>query len=254
MKIREALRLREMKLSNVDISRSIQCSRTTLIEMFRKCDDIEMDHAKASEMSDSELDQLLYPQASQPHIQIPDPDFATIQAELHRHPNLNLKFIWDEYFKCTTRGLSYSQFCERYRRWRQDNGNELTMPITHKHGEIMEVDWAGDAPTLFCDRETGELKPVYLFVAALGYSGRLYAEAFPNMNAENWITAHTHAIEQYGGRPRIVTPDNTKMAVLKHVRYEPQLNPLYAEWAEFYEVALIPSSRHGLESPRINQM
>ena len=119
MKIREALRLREMKLSNVDISRSIQCSRTTLIEMFRKCDDIEMDHAKASEMSDSELDQLLYPQASQPHIQIPDPDFATIQAELHRHPNLNLKFIWDEYFKCTTRGLSYSQFCERYRRWRQ---------------------------------------------------------------------------------------------------------------------------------------
>lgn len=69
MKIREALRLREMNLSNVNISRSIQCSRTTLIEMFRKCDDVEMTHAKAYTMNDSELDRLLYPQAPLPTLE-----------------------------------------------------------------------------------------------------------------------------------------------------------------------------------------
>ena len=241
VKIREALRLREMSLSNVNISRSIQCSRTTLIEMFRKCDEVEMTHAKASTMSDSELDRLLYPQAHLTHIKIADPDFAAIQSELLQHPNLNLKFLWDEYAKRTEGALSYSQFCERYKRWRKDSGKELTMPIVHKPGETMEVDWAGDAPLLFCDKKTGELKPIYLFVASVGYSGRLYAEAFPSMNSGNWISAHTHAFEHYAARPRIVTPDNTKTAVLKHIRYDPLLNPLYAEWAEFYEVAIIPA-------------
>jgi hypothetical protein len=65
--------------------------------MFRKCDEVEMTHAKASTMSDSELDRLLYPQAHLTHIKIADPDFAAIQSELLQHPNLNLKFLWDEY-------------------------------------------------------------------------------------------------------------------------------------------------------------
>ena len=146
VKIREALRLRAMKISNVDISRSICCSRTTLVELFRKCDEKELDYEKAGGVSDSELEQLLYPQAGEPKVQIPDPDYAGVQEQLEKHPHLNLKFLWDEYSRKNPEGLGYSQFCERYRRWRQVQGKDLTLPIERKPGETMEVDWAGETP------------------------------------------------------------------------------------------------------------
>lgn len=75
MKIREALRLKSMKISNVEISRSISCSRTTLIDLFHKCDDSGLDYTKAAQMTDHELDELIYPQMNQSKVQIPDPDF-----------------------------------------------------------------------------------------------------------------------------------------------------------------------------------
>lgn len=241
MKIREALRLREMELSNVKISRSIQCSRTTLIELFRKCDKNKISYDSASKMSDHDLEEMLYPQGDHSRYQIPEPDFPAIQEQLEKYPNLNLKFVWDEYRQQTPDGLSYSQFCERFKRWRQVQGKNLTMVLDRKPGYEMEVDWAGDKPALICDRETGELQPICLFVASLGNSGRLYAEAFPNMSLNNWICAHTHALEYYGARPRLVIPDNAKTAVLRHIRYDPHLNPTYLEWAEHYEVAVTPA-------------
>jgi transposase len=174
-------------------------------------------------------------------VQIPEPDFESIRQQLEKHPNLNLKFLWDEYIRETPEGLRYSQFCERFKRWRQTNAVDLTMVCEHKPGEVMEVDWAGDTPSLLCDAATGELKPVCLFVAALGNSGRLYAEAFQDQTSNHWILAHTHALKHYGVLPRIVTPDNTKTAVVKHIRYDPVLNPAYLEWAGFYGLAVIPA-------------
>jgi len=241
VKIREALRLKSMKISNVEISRSISCSRTTLIDLFHKCDDSGLDYTKAAQMTDHELDELIYPQMNQSKVQIPDPDFKEIHEELERYGHVNRKLLWTEYQKRTPNGLAYSQFCERYRRWCQTRGENLTMVIERKAGDTMEVDWAGEMPPLLCDRETGELKPICLFVASVGYSGRLYAEAFTDMALKNWITAHTHALVHYGARPRIVTPDNTKTAVKRHVRYDPVLNRTYLEWAEFYELAVIPA-------------
>lgn len=241
MKIREALRLRSMNISNVEISRSINCSRTTLIDLFHKCDEADLDYAKTAKLSDHELDQLIYPQSNQPKVQIPDPDFKAIHQELANHAHINRKLLWQEYHKQSPGGLAYSQFCERYRRWCLAQGDHLTMSVDRKAGETMEVDWAGETPFLICDRETGEMKPISLFVASLGNSIRLYAEAFPDMTLQNWITAHTHALEYYGARPRIVTPDNCKTAVKKHVRYDPVLNRTYQEWAEYYEIAVIPA-------------
>ena len=52
MKIREALRLREMEINNTHISQSINCSRTTLIELFKRCDALKITHQIAADMKD----------------------------------------------------------------------------------------------------------------------------------------------------------------------------------------------------------
>ena len=63
------------------------------------------------------------------------------------------------------------------------------MHLNHKPGEVMQVDWAGDTAAVI-DTDTGEMIPVYVFVATLPYSGYSYVEAFFSMNQESWTTAH----------------------------------------------------------------
>jgi transposase len=46
-----------------------------------------------------------------------------------------------------------------------------------------------------------------------------------------WIGAHTRAFAAVGGVPRLLVPDNAKVAVIKACLYEPQVNRTYAEMA-----------------------
>jgi transposase len=58
---------------------------------------------------------------------------------------------------------------------------------------------------------------------------------------ENWIEGHVSAFEYFGGIPQIIVPDNTKTAVVKASRYEPELNRTYREMAEHYGTVIIPA-------------
>jgi transposase len=49
------------------------------------------------------------------------------------------------------------------------------------------------------------------------------------------------AFEFLGGVPEIVVPDNLKAGVSKACRYEPDVNPTYADMAAYYGVAVIPT-------------
>ena len=40
----------------------------------------------------------------------------------------------------------------------------------------------------------------------------------------SWIDSHVRAFEFFGGVPEIIVPDNTRCAVIKPDRYEPDLN------------------------------
>ena len=47
-----------------------------------------------------------------------------------------------------------------------------------------------------------------------------FAEATWSQNQADFINAHVHAFEFFGGAPKILVPDNLKAAVLKTHRYE----------------------------------
>jgi len=49
------------------------------------------------------------------------------------------------------------------------------------------------------------------------------------------------ALSAFGGVPRAIVPDNLKSAVKKAHRYEPELNPAYQDFAEHYELAILPA-------------
>ena len=68
-------------------------------------------------LSDSELEQQLFPPAQAvPSEQRPLPDWAMIHAELRR-PGVTLALLWQEYRLNQPQGFQYSWFCENYRAW-----------------------------------------------------------------------------------------------------------------------------------------
>jgi len=91
------------------------------------------------------------------------------------------------------------------------------------------------------DSITGEPIKAYVFVATLPCSLYSYAEAFPSMISENWITAHIHSYQFFGGVTRILVPDNLKTGVILHTRSEVVLNKVYQELAEHYGTAIVPA-------------
>jgi transposase len=91
------------------------------------------------------------------------------------------------------------------------------------------------------DRLNGKTQPAQIFVAVLGASNFTYAEASWTQGLGDWIGAHTRAFAAIGGVPRLLVPDNTKVAVIKACLYEPQVNRSYAEMAAHYDTAILPA-------------
>jgi transposase len=188
-------------------------------------------------LDDGALEALLYPPSPDSGDPRPLPDFPWIHQEVKR-PGVTLMLLWLEYLKNHPDGYQYSQFCERYRRWARKLSPSMRQ--VHRAGEKAFVDFAGQKPTLV-DPETGEVVEVELFVGALGASSYIYAEAVPNQDLACWIGAHVRMLEDWGGSPAILVPDNLKSGITKPCRYEPDVNRTYEEMAEHYGAVVIPA-------------
>jgi transposase len=83
--------------------------------------------------------------------------------------------------------------------------------------------------------------PAQVFVAVLGYSNYTYAEASASQGSGDWLAAHVRALQYFGGAPRAIVPDNLKSGVIKAHRYDPDLNRAYQDFAEYYQLAVLPA-------------
>jgi transposase len=236
----EVMRLSEMGLSQREIAASINCGKTTVGDVRKRCNDAGLTFAAASEMGSSELKKLLYPgREAEPEKTMPD--WEAVHKWLRGGKRRNLQYAWEEYRLKNPGGLGYSQFCRRYKAWKESSGKTVTMVQDHKPGEKVFIDWVGDTLDCVVNPDTGEALTAHFFVAVLGYSWYPYAEAFPNEQLECWLTANIHALEYFGGVPRVAVPDNTVTAVTKPHYYEPKLNPAYLGFSQHYGIAIVPA-------------
>ncbi|MBR1385053.1 MAG: transposase, partial [Ruminococcus sp.] len=149
-----------------------------------------------------------------------EPDYAYIHRELSKK-GVTLTLLWNVYCdRAYANGETpymSTQFGDKYRRWARVT--KATMRVTHKPGDVMQVDWAGGTIPYF-DSVTGEEYKAYLFVAALPCSSYLYVEACTDMKQENWLMCHVHAYEYFGGVTRVLVPDNLKTGVVANTRLQ----------------------------------
>lgn len=235
-KAKEILRLRyELGLTHRQIGRSCEVSHVTVGEYLRRAEAAGLRWPLPPEVSEAALEALLAP-APKPAPR-PLPPMEQLRQELSRR-GVTLRLLWEEYRAIHPDGYGYTQFCDYYRRWRQQLEPSLRQP--YKAGEKLFVDWAGQTVPLW-DAATGVSRPAHIFLGTLGASSYTYAEAFDNMRQSAWSAGHVNAFTYFGGVPKILVPDNTKTGVLKACRYEPDLNPGYQELAAHYGTVVIPA-------------
>lgn len=171
------------------------------------------------------------------------PDYAEIAMLMDTRKNMTLVFLWNRYKKkCQAdekRFYQYSQFCERYAKWCEENYE--TAHFDAVIGQKMEVDFASQTFQM-ADPVTGEVLPIVVFVAVLPYSQYIYAEGMLSTKEPQWIDVNNHALSYFGGVPALCICDNCKQAVTANKDWiDPELNRDYAEWAEHNGTVILPA-------------
>ena len=237
--IRELLRLcLGERLSLRKAAASLQMPLTTVRDHLQRARAAGITWPLPEGLDDDDLEAMLFPKAPAVSEARAMPDWRKIHVELRR-PHVTLMLLWFEYRQTHPDGYAYSHFCELYRRFRR--GVDLVMRQEHKAGEKLFVDFPGAGIPIY-DERTGEvLFSAELFVAALGASSYLYAEALRSQELVHWIAAHENAFAAFGGTTEMVVPDNLRSAVAAAHRYEPDLNATYQEMAQHYQTAIVPA-------------
>ncbi len=241
-KIKEVLRLRyELKLSYQQIGRSCAIGVSTVHNYLERFKAAQLSWPLSEEWDEARLNAALLPKTQS----VVDrkgaraqPEFEVIHKELQANKHVTLQLLWEEYRQANPDGYGYSRYCELYQRWRKKL--DVVLRQEHKAGEKMFVDWAGSTIPVY-DRHTGVAWQASLFVAALGASSYTWAEATRDQQMEAWLKGHVHAFEYFQGIPQLAVPDNTKTAVTKAHRYDPDLNPTYYNFALECGFGIVPA-------------
>lgn len=146
------------------------------------------------------------------------------------------QLLWEEYRKENPEGYSYTQFCEYLTRHLQKD--QAVMRFTHKPGELLEIDYAGDK-TGYVDISTGEWIECEVLVCTMPYSNYMYVEALRTQRQEDLVGAFANTLTYLGGVPPCVKFDNTKTVVARANRYEPKLNEAMDLLADHYGTTIV---------------
>jgi len=192
-----------------------------------------LDWQKIEAMSEKALERVLIANDNQR----PLPDWGFVEKELKR-PGVTLQLLWQEHKEAYPNGYQYSRFCRLFEEWCKKN--DVYTPMPHKAGEELFVDYSGDKMSYICPKTCKPVE-VEIFVAVLGASNRIYAEASRSQQLPDWIESNINAFEYNDGVTELVIPDNLKSAITTPDRYEASINRSYEKMGEHYGTYIVPA-------------
>ncbi len=252
--LKKVRKLLSHKLDGVRGSRRLAAvtsmSHTQVTIFLKRFNESDYSFEELLQLDDQALGGIAYPDENMPELTKPMPDFKKIDKELcHGKKNdVTRTLLWQEYIAKHPDGYRLSQFNEHYRRYRKKH-RKSSMVQERVPGERMFVDYSG-LKMSFVNPDTGELHECELFVASLGVSGKIYAEATLTQQIPDWIASNENAFHFYGGVPALLVPDNLKSAITKADRYDPVSNPVFEEFTNHYRTAIYAARvRHPKDKP-----
>jgi predicted transcriptional regulator len=154
------------------------------------------------------------------------------------HPGFTFQYHYNDYVNNVSNPYSYTQFPEHFhRKYSKAKGS---LKLEHIAGHEMFVDFAGKKLEIV-DKDTGEVRPVEVFVSILPCSQYTYVEASATQNRNDFISCCKNALHFYGGVPKAIVSDNLKSAVTRASKHEPVINRSFKDFAGHYGCVINPT-------------
>jgi transposase len=239
-KLRKILKLKfDNNLSVREIAALTGVSKTVVSSYLADFARTGVPYKTAGDLTDTELIELFTGNKEQKNKRYAElaAVFPHYSKELKK-TGVTKQLLWKEYLKDHPDGFGYSQFCHHLQCWQQ--AQDVRMKQRHDPGDEMFVDYTGTTMPYY-DRDSGKEYRAEIFAAILGASELTYAEATESQQKEVFIRSVEHAFRSFGGATNMVVPDNLKSAVTKACKYEPEINPLFDDFSEYYRTVIIPA-------------
>ena len=234
-RVREVLRLFELGFTQRAIARATGVARSSLQEYLRTAEVEGITYERASLMTDPELREAFKKQRpGRLRVEVADPDFEQVHRGMVSRKGVTLELLWKEWRATSNGEYSYSTFCRRYHEHIRQT--QVVMRQAYTPGELLLSDYTGASLSYWeCD---GKEYKVQIFVACLGFSNLIYAEASRSQTVADWINSHIRAFSYCGGVTSAVVIDNLKAGVTRSDRYEPDINKTFQEFGAHYTTTI----------------
>ncbi len=238
-KIRKVLKLKyDSNLSQREIGRVLNISKSVVGEYLSLFKTIDLTFNEAMKLSDDDIIEKLQNQreASEKYNNFIK-EIPTILKKF-QYKGMTKLLVWEDYIKKYPEGYQYSRFCHHFREL--EKSKNISMKQHHIPGDKMFVDYTG-SKLFYIDPLTKQEIYVEVYVAILGGSGLTYAEASLSQQQEDFVRSTERAFRFFGGSTKAIVPDNLKSAVTKADKYDPVINPLFDDFANYYRSIVIPA-------------
>ncbi|SDF24692.1 Transposase [Pricia antarctica] len=238
-KVKRIFKLYSAGVSKRQISKQLGLSRNTVTKYIAFFKRYKLTAYEVDALTLEELHKLFQSEqrTKSEQLQTLERYFPYFDKEL-RKTGVTKQLLWQEYHAKHPDGFQLSQFRYWYREWTKEVSP--VMHFTHKAGDKLFIDYTGKKLHIV-DKHTGEIQDLEVFVCVLGSSQYTYVEARASQKKEDFIQCVENALWYYGGVPQALVPDNLRAAVTKSSRYEPKVNETFADFAEHYETAVLPT-------------
>ncbi len=238
--VKQILRLHNQGYGNKTIARDLGISKNTVKSYLGKYKSSKLSLSTLLKMEDHSLEKVFHP--GNPAYK--DKRFSDLKDQLDyyfdelKKTGVTKQLLWEEYRQTHPAGYSLSQFS--FHLSQHSLSKNPSLVLQHKPGDKLYVDFAGKKLS-YIDPATGEIIDCQVFVACLPYSDYGFCMAVPSQRIDDFIYALSCCLEQLGGAPKILVPDNLKSAVIKANKYEPTINRVLEDFANHYQMAVVPA-------------
>ena len=237
--VKKIFRLYSQGISKRGISEQLGISRNTVTKYIAFFQCYKLTSYEVDEMTLEEL-HTLFKSSEKPkseRLHTLEQYFPYFDKEL-RKTGVTRELLWQEYYSKHPDGYQLSQFRYWYSEWNKEVAP--VMHFTHKAGDKLFIDFTGKKLPVI-DKQTGEIQQLEVFICVLGGSQYTYVEACESQSKEDFMRCVENALWFYGGVPQALVPDNLKAAVTRASRYEPKVNSYFADFADHYQTAVLPT-------------
>ena len=238
--IKQLLQLHELGKSKKFIARSLGISKNTVKAYLAKLAASPLNIESLLTLDDPVLEGKFH--AGNPAYK--DDRFDHFKANLDYfvkelgRVGVTKQLLWEEYKSDYPGGYSRSQFCHHL--LQHLIARKPSMVLQHKAGEKLFIDFAGKKLS-YVDTDTGEVVPCQVFVACLPYSDYSFVMVVKTQSIDDFLYALRCCLEDLGGVPEALVPDNLKSAIVKASSYEPDVNRAMEDFANHYKTTVIPA-------------